>query len=29
MTMTPDGNLGKGRYLLRVVAPRIADELAS
>jgi predicted regulator of Ras-like GTPase activity (Roadblock/LC7/MglB family) len=29
MTMTPDGNLGKGRSLLRVVAPRIADELAS
>jgi predicted regulator of Ras-like GTPase activity (Roadblock/LC7/MglB family) len=29
MTMTPDGNLGKGRYLLRIAAPRIADELAS
>ena len=29
MTMTPDGNLGKGRYLLRVHAPQIAEELAS
>jgi predicted regulator of Ras-like GTPase activity (Roadblock/LC7/MglB family) len=29
MTMTPDGNLGKGRYLLRIAAPQIAEELAS
>jgi predicted regulator of Ras-like GTPase activity (Roadblock/LC7/MglB family) len=29
MTMTPDGNQGKGRYLMRVFAPQIADELAS
>jgi len=29
MTLTPDGNLGKGRYLMRIFAPQIADELAS
>ena len=29
MTMTPDGNQGKGRYLMRIFAPQIADELAS
>jgi predicted regulator of Ras-like GTPase activity (Roadblock/LC7/MglB family) len=29
MALTPEGNLGKGRYLLRIIAPRLADELAS
>ncbi len=29
MTLAPDGNLGKGRYLLRVLSPKLADELAS
>ena len=29
MALSPEGNLGKGRYLLRVLAPRLADELAS
>lgn len=29
MTLTPDGNFGKGRYLLRLLAPQLADELAS
>jgi predicted regulator of Ras-like GTPase activity (Roadblock/LC7/MglB family) len=29
MALAPEGNLGKGRYLLRVIAPRLADELAS
>lgn len=29
MALTPEGNLGKGRYLLRIVAPQLADELAS
>lgn len=29
MTMTPDGNLGKGRYLLRIAAPQIAQDLAN
>jgi predicted regulator of Ras-like GTPase activity (Roadblock/LC7/MglB family) len=29
VTLTPEGNLGKGRYLLRVIAPELADELAS
>ena len=29
MALAPEGNLGKGRYLLRVVAPRLAEELAS
>lgn len=27
MTMDPDGNLGKGRYLLRVMAPKLREEL--
>jgi predicted regulator of Ras-like GTPase activity (Roadblock/LC7/MglB family) len=27
MTMSPEGNLGKGRYLLRVMAPSLAQEL--
>jgi predicted regulator of Ras-like GTPase activity (Roadblock/LC7/MglB family) len=27
MTLSPDGNLGKGRYLLRVLAPSLAQEL--
>jgi predicted regulator of Ras-like GTPase activity (Roadblock/LC7/MglB family) len=26
IALTPDGNYGKGRYLLRLNAPRIADE---
>lgn len=29
MALTPEGNLGKGRYLLRIVAPKLAEELAS
>lgn len=29
VALAPDGNLGKGRYLLRVAAPKIAEELAS
>jgi predicted regulator of Ras-like GTPase activity (Roadblock/LC7/MglB family) len=27
VTMEPDGNLGKGRYLLRVMAPKLREEL--
>lgn len=27
LTMEPDGNLGKGRYLLRVLAPKLREEL--
>jgi predicted regulator of Ras-like GTPase activity (Roadblock/LC7/MglB family) len=27
LALTPDGNFGKGRYLLRVVAPRVEEEL--
>lgn len=27
LTLTPDGNLGKGRYLMRVVAPKLREEL--
>jgi hypothetical protein len=27
MTLTPNGNLGKGRYLLRLMAPGLAKEL--
>lgn len=29
VALSPDGNLGKGRYLLRVIAPQLAEELAS
>ncbi|HEY1535645.1 MAG TPA: hypothetical protein VGF76_16605 [Polyangiaceae bacterium] len=29
LTLTPDANLGKGRYLLRLLAPKLADELAA
>lgn len=29
LTLTPDGNAGKGRYLLRTAAPSIQDELFS
>jgi predicted regulator of Ras-like GTPase activity (Roadblock/LC7/MglB family) len=29
MALTPDGNLGKGRYLLRLLAPQLAEELSS
>lgn len=29
VALAPDGNLGKGRYLLRIVAPKLAEELAS
>jgi predicted regulator of Ras-like GTPase activity (Roadblock/LC7/MglB family) len=29
MALAPEGNLGKGRYMLRIVAPRLAEELAS
>jgi len=28
VTMTPEGNLGKGRFLLRLAAPKLADELS-
>jgi predicted regulator of Ras-like GTPase activity (Roadblock/LC7/MglB family) len=27
LTMQPDGNYGKGRFLLRVAAPRLREEL--
>ena len=27
LTMTPDGNFGKGRYLLRTTAPKLGAEL--
>jgi len=29
LTLTPDANLGKGRYLLRLLAPKLAEELAA
>lgn len=29
LALTPEGNLGKGRYLLRVLAPELAQELSS
>ena len=29
LTLSPTANLGKGRYLLRVLAPKLAEELAS
>jgi len=29
MTLAPDGNLGKGRFLLRLLAPQLAEELAT
>jgi predicted regulator of Ras-like GTPase activity (Roadblock/LC7/MglB family) len=29
LTMVPDGNFGKGRYMLRVAAPKLLEELAS
>ena len=28
LTLSPDGNFGKGRFLLRVTAPKLVDELA-
>ncbi len=28
MTMLPDGNIGKGRYMLRVTAPKFVEELS-
>ena len=28
LALTPDGNYGKGRYALRIAAPRLAKELA-
>lgn len=28
LTLRPDGNLGKARYLLRVIAPKLLTELA-
>ena len=28
LTMSPDGNFGKGRFMLRVTAPKLVDELA-
>lgn len=27
LSLEPDGNFGKGRYLLRVTAPKVLDEL--
>lgn len=27
LALTPEGNFGKGRYLLRVTAPRVEEEL--
>jgi predicted regulator of Ras-like GTPase activity (Roadblock/LC7/MglB family) len=27
LAMTPDGNFGKGRYVMRVVAPKLQEEL--
>jgi hypothetical protein len=27
LTMAPDGNFGKGRFLLRTTAPRLLEEL--
>lgn len=27
LTLSPEGNLGKGRFMLRVAAPRLAEEL--
>ena len=29
VALSPEGNLGKGRYLLRIVAPQLAQELDS
>jgi predicted regulator of Ras-like GTPase activity (Roadblock/LC7/MglB family) len=29
VTMTPEGNLGKGRFMLRLAAPKLADELSA
>lgn len=29
LALEPEGNFGKGRYLLRVAAPKLAEELAS
>ena len=28
LAMTPDGNYGKGRYALRLAAPKLAKELS-
>ncbi len=28
LTMSPDGNFGKGRFMLRITAPTLVDELA-
>ena len=27
LTLSPDGNLGKGRYLMRTVAPKLLEQL--
>ena len=29
LTMVPNGNFGKGRYMLRLAAPKLLEELAS
>jgi predicted regulator of Ras-like GTPase activity (Roadblock/LC7/MglB family) len=29
LTLKPDANVGKGRYLLRLLAPKLAEELAA
>ena len=29
LTLSPTANLGKGRYLLRLLAPKLAEELAA
>lgn len=28
LTLSPEGNMGKGRFLLRVLAPKLLEELA-
>jgi predicted regulator of Ras-like GTPase activity (Roadblock/LC7/MglB family) len=28
LTLTPDGNLGKGRYLMRTAAPKLLEQLS-
>jgi predicted regulator of Ras-like GTPase activity (Roadblock/LC7/MglB family) len=28
LTLSPDGNLGKGRYLMRTAAPKLLEQLA-
>jgi hypothetical protein len=28
LTLTPDGNFGKGRYLMRTAAPKLIEQLS-